>query len=86
MKTPSTLSSGDNTLSTYALPDRRMPVQSIDTGLVLKVLEPIRTTKTETAMVYVDESRPSSTGPRSRLSRRRKSSALERSPFAIAWA
>ena len=39
-----------NTLATYALPlIGELPMQSIDTGLVLKVLEPIWTTKTETA-------------------------------------
>ena len=39
-----------NTLATYTLPlIGELSVQSIDTGLVLKVLEPIWTTKTETA-------------------------------------
>jgi integrase len=38
------------TLSTYANPViGRMPVQSVDTGVVLKVLEPIWTAKPETA-------------------------------------
>src|SRR5208282_3848360 len=39
-----------NTLETYANPTiGALPVQSIDTGLILKVLEPIWETKTETA-------------------------------------
>lgn len=39
-----------NTLTTYAYPVfGELPVTAIDTGLVLKVLEPIWTTKTETA-------------------------------------
>ncbi|MBT7512122.1 MAG: tyrosine-type recombinase/integrase [Rhodospirillaceae bacterium] len=39
-----------NTLSTYAYPVfGDLPVQVIDTGMVMKVLEPIWTTKTETA-------------------------------------
>jgi integrase len=39
-----------NTLSTYAYPVfGALPVQAVDTGLVLKVLEPIWTTKHETA-------------------------------------
>ncbi|MDR3414297.1 MAG: tyrosine-type recombinase/integrase [Formivibrio sp.] len=39
-----------NTLSTYAYPIFvDLPVQTIDTGLVMKVLEPIWATKTETA-------------------------------------
>lgn len=39
-----------NTLSTYACPVfGNLPVQDIDTGLVLKALEPIWTSKTETA-------------------------------------
>ena len=38
------------TLSTYAYPViGALPVQAVDTGLVLKVLEPIWTTKPETA-------------------------------------
>ena len=38
------------TLSTYAYPIiGALPVQAVDTGLVLKVLEPIWTTKPETA-------------------------------------
>jgi integrase len=40
----------DATLATYAYPAMgALPVQSIDTGLVLKVLEPIWTAKSETA-------------------------------------
>ena len=39
-----------NTLATYAHPIfGDLPVQTVDTGLVMKVLEPIWTTKTETA-------------------------------------
>ncbi|MGZ5897701.1 MAG: tyrosine-type recombinase/integrase, partial [Xanthobacteraceae bacterium] len=39
-----------NTLATYASPVfGKLPVQTIDVGLVMKVLEPIWTTKTETA-------------------------------------
>lgn len=38
-----------NTLATYAAKLRPLPVQSIDTDLVLGVLQPIWTTKTETA-------------------------------------
>lgn len=39
-----------NTLKTYVYPIiGDLPVQSVDTGLVMKVLEPIWTTKTETA-------------------------------------
>jgi integrase len=37
------------TLATYAAPIMPLPVQAIDTGLVLKVLEPIWTQKPETA-------------------------------------
>lgn len=40
----------DNTLATYAAPIfGALPVQAVDTGLVLKVLEPIWSTKPETA-------------------------------------
>lgn len=39
-----------NTLATYAYPTLgALPVQGVDTGLVMRVLEPIWTTKTETA-------------------------------------
>jgi integrase len=38
------------TLATYAEPLMRLPVQAVDTALVLKVLEPIWTTKPETAV------------------------------------
>ena len=39
----------ENTLKTYAAPIMFLPVQSIDTALVLKVLEPVWTAKPETA-------------------------------------
>ncbi len=39
----------ENTLKTYATPIMALPVQSIDTALVLKALEPIWTVKPETA-------------------------------------
>ena len=39
----------ENTLKTHAAPIMSLPVQSIDTALVMKVLEPIWTTKPETA-------------------------------------
>lgn len=40
----------ENTLNTYAAPCfGALPVSAVDTGLVMKVLEPIWTTKTETA-------------------------------------
>ena len=40
----------ENTLKAYAYPQiGALPVQNIDTGEVLKILEPIWTTKTETA-------------------------------------
>ncbi len=39
----------ETTLKTHAAPIMSLPVQSIDTALVLKVLEPIWTTKPETA-------------------------------------
>ncbi|MGB8631958.1 MAG: integrase arm-type DNA-binding domain-containing protein [Xanthobacteraceae bacterium] len=39
----------ENTLKTHAAPIMSLPVQSIDTALVLKVLEPIWTAKPETA-------------------------------------
>jgi hypothetical protein len=54
-----------STLSTYAHPViGELPVSAIDTGLVLKVLEPIWFAKTETAHECAAGSRPSSIGPK----------------------
>ena len=53
-----------NTSNTYASPCSATSRPGFDTGLVLKVVEPIWPKKPETARASVAASRPSSTGPR----------------------
>jgi hypothetical protein len=70
-----------NTLATYAGPVfGALPVADVDTGLVMKVLEPIWYAKTETASRVRGRIRVcSGLGEGTRLSIRRKSGALARS-------
>jgi hypothetical protein len=51
--TPSTGSSGANTLKTYVYPViGPLPLQEIDTALAMKILEPLWRAKPETARRY----------------------------------